>query len=109
MKHLALAGLLAVTPLSAMADGFVLGSGRWVCGDVMRISQSGTPIEKGQLYGWIFGYWSAATFDRETRFGDIVENVGAEKIANATFGECGKAPPDTPLYKVVQEIIRNTK
>ncbi len=100
---------LAALPATVSAQGFVMGSGRWSCADAIRVFDSGTPIDKGQLFGWLMGFWTAATFDRETGFIDRVEAAGGEAIANATIEECRKAPADTLLYRVAQSMIRNTK
>ncbi len=108
MKQVLLIAALAA-PIPALADGFVLGAGRWTCGDALQVSQSGSPSQVGQLAGWIMGYWSAETFHRETRFVDIVESVGAEQVFKSTLEECGKAPADTAVFRVVQSMIRNTR
>ena len=90
-------------------DGYVMGAGRWTCDDVVRIAETGTGIEKGQLVGWLLGYWSAATFNRETGFVDTVESAGGEGIYNATVAQCRKANAGVPLYRVTREMIHNTK
>lgn len=95
--------------MEAGAEGFVLGAGRWSCADAVQAAQQGSPIQKGQLAGWILGYWTSATFQRETGFIDTVEKVGGQKIYEATIAECTAAPPDTPLYRVADSMIRNTK
>ena len=109
MRKTILAICMIVPGMTALADGFVLGSGRWTCGDVIKVSEQGSPIQKGQLIGWLMGYWSAATFQRETAFVDIVETVGGEKIYTASVDECRKAPPETLLYRVADSMIANTK
>ena len=91
------------------SDGYVMGAGRWTCDDALTIAQSGTPIQKGQLAGWIFGFWSSATFHRESSFVDTVEQVGGKKIYDATFAECAKAPGSTLIHVVVRSMIKNTK
>ena len=93
----------------AVADGYVLGAGRWSCADVIETHEQGSPIRQGQVVGWLLGYWSAATFQRETRFVDIVEQVGGRKIYEANIAECRKAPPETLLYRVADSMIENTK
>ena len=108
MKHF-LFTLAFFMPFQAAADGYVLGPGRWTCDEIVRVYQEGTGTEKAQLAGWILGYWTAATFERETAFIDIVETTGGMKIAEATVVECNKADADTLLYQVTQSMIRNTK
>ena len=76
---------------------------------MIKTYEQGSPVQKGQLVGWLLGYWTAATFQRETAFVDIVENVGGEKIYEATIAECRKAPPNTPLFRVADSMIANTK
>lgn len=100
---------LALLPLPAAADGFVMGAGRWTCAEALRVGNRGSAAETGQLAGWIAGFWSAASFGREQGFIDTVERVGAEAIFRATLTECAKAAPDTPVYRVAQEMIRNTR
>ena len=109
LKSMFLALGLAAVPLAASADGYVLGAGRWTCGDAVRVFETGTQIEKGQLFGWLMGFWSSATFQRETGFVDVVENAGGEAIANATVEECRNASADTLIFRVAQTMIRNTK
>ncbi len=109
MKRVFLAiGLMFAAP-AALADGFVLGSGRWSCKDVIGAYEQGSPIQKGQLAGWLLGYWTAATFQRSDAFVDIVEKAGGQKIYEATVTECRNAPPDTLLFRVADSMIRNTK
>lgn len=109
MKQLFLAAAVAFVPTLAVADGFVMGAGRWTCGQALNVSQTGSPIEKGQLIGWLLGFWSAATFEREVGFVDTVEKAGGEAIYNATLQQCAKAPADTVLFRVVRSMIENTK
>ncbi len=109
MKTLIFSAVLAATGSAALGDGYVLGSGRWTCAEAGRIAQAGSPIEQGQLVGWLLGFWTAATFERETKFVDIVENAGGRAIYDATLKECADAPPETLLYRVAQEMIRNTR
>jgi len=110
-KSRILASALAFSALGAplWADGYVMGAGRWSCGKAIEVYETGSPLDKGQFAGWILGYWSAATFERETAFIDTVERVGGIKIADITIAECRKAPPETPIFKVTQSMIRNTK
>jgi len=107
MKYLLLLATLAA-PSLATADGFVIGAGRWNCGDVVAADAPDKSAERLQIAGWIFGYWSAATFARETAFIDTVENVGGNAILDATLAECQKAAPETPLFRIVQQMITNT-
>lgn len=104
-----LATCLALQAGSASADGFVMGSGRWTCEQVLQVLEKGEPIEQGQFYGWVLGAWSLATLRREEGFIDKVENAGGRKIVEVTIAECKKAPGDTELFKVVDTMIRNTK
>jgi len=115
MKKHCFAILFAMLPITGMAqtttnttDGYVMGAGQWTCAEVIRVVDAGTPIEKGQLFGWIMGYWSAVTFRREEGFIDIVEQVGGLGISNATHARCKEAPEDALLYRVVQSMIINT-
>ena len=108
MRSIIAACLLTASITPVLADGFVMGSGRWTCGQAIQAWQ-GKPIDKGQVAGWILGFWSAATFTRETGFVDTVERAGGLKIIEATLAECSKTSPDTPLYRVAQGMIENTK
>lgn len=101
-----LALVLAAPPV--LADGYVLGAGRWTCAEVVDTFDNGSASRKGQFFGWLMGYWSAATFQRETGFVDIVERAGGEAIAARTLEECLEVPPETMLFRVVDEMIRNT-
>lgn len=107
MKHVLLAGAL-LFPNITIADGYVLGAGRWTCAEVVRVADGGSQSEVGQMAGWLFGFWSAETFGAETAFIDIVENAGERKILDLSIAECRKAPPETLLFRVTQSIIRNT-
>lgn len=108
MKRVLVMMVFVALPAVAAADGFIMGAGRWSCGQALQAWQ-GKPIDKGQLAGWILGYWSAATTTRDKGFVDTVERVGGLKIVEATLAECQKAGPDVPLYKVTQGMIVNTK
>ncbi len=70
---------LTLAPMTAQADGYVMGAGRWTCGDLVRIHDQGTQLEKAQVFSWIMGFWSAATFERETGFVDIVEKCRRQR------------------------------
>lgn len=109
MRRIMLATCLALIPLPTLADGYVMGAGRWTCAEVIRVGQSGNESEVAQLAGWLMGFWSAATFHRETGFIDTVEQVGGRKIFEVTLAECRKADPDQFLYRVSQSMIDNTK
>jgi len=104
-----LTATMLLAPLGAYADGYVMGAGQWTCAEVVRVYDSGTGIEKGQVFGWIMGYWSSATFHRETKFIDTVEKFGGLGISEATVARCRKASPETLLHKLTDDIIRNTK
>ena len=107
-RNLFTAALFAL-PTHALADGYVFGAGRWTCAKAIEVYEAGTPLDKGQLVGWILGYWSHATFSREKGFIDTVEKVGGIKIATATVDECRKAPADLMIFKVADGMIANTK
>lgn len=100
--------LFAVTA-PVHAGGYVLGAGRWPCSKVAQVADSGTKSEVGQLAGWLMGFWSAATFEREEGFIDTVEKAGGRAILEGSVAECRNAPADTLLYAVAQSMIRNTK
>lgn len=108
MKTLALLAALAA-PVSAIADGFILGAGRWTCADALAVGETGKPIEIGQMVGWVLGYWSAETYYRGEDFTDKVEAAGGKQVFQAMLAECRKAPPETPVFRVVQAIISGTK
>ncbi len=96
-------------PQASLAEGYVMGAGRWTCAEVVTAGQGGNPSQQGQLAGWVLGFWSAATFARETAFIDTVERAGAQAVFEATLAECSKAPPDTPLHVVARTMIENTR
>jgi len=104
---------LAVAPAGPVGatenDGYVMGAGRWSCAEVAGIVDGNDPSQVGQLVGWILGYWSAATFARETGFVDIVEQVGGRTIFDQTLTECRSAPGETLLHDVTKSMIANTK
>ena len=100
--------LTLLAPNLASADGFILGAGRWTCVEVVAAHESGDMSNVGQALGWLFGYWSAATLNREESFTDIVENAGGRAIYDATVAECRKAPENAMLYQVAQSMIDNT-
>ena len=108
MKPIAFAAILASFATSAAADAYIMGSGNWTCEKSIQ-AWKGTPIDKGQVAGWILGYWSFATTTRETAFIDTVERVGGLAIIEKTIEECRKARPDTPLHEVANGMIKNTK
>lgn len=109
MKRLIFALAATLTTGTATADGFVMGAGRWTCEQVLTIAAQAEGSEFEQLAGWLMGFWSHATFERETRFIDIVEDVGGRGIFDTTMGECQRAPGDTQLYIVSRSMIENTK
>ena len=108
MRKLLLIVMLAMPAAPVFADGFVLGAGRWACKDVVGIYENGSPVQQGQLAGWLLGFWTAATFRRDDSFVDTVEAAGGRKIYDASVAECRKAPPETMLYRVAERMIRNT-
>ena len=90
------------------SDSYIMGAGSWPCSEVLTIWRGDDPSLKGQIAGWVLGVWSRATTERERGFTDIVEQVGGQKILEATLKECSAAPPDTLLYRVSYEMIDNT-
>lgn len=107
---IALAAMVPSTPTAAAEnDGFVMGAGRWTCAEVIEAADNGDAAANGQAAGWVLGYWSAATFARETGFVDLVEQVGGRTIYQQTVAECRKAPAETMLYRVTKSMISNTK
>ena len=110
MSRLALAAALAAaTALPAKGDGFVMGAGRWSCDTALEAANAGDGMAYEQLVSWLMGFWSHATFTRETGFIDIVEQVGGLRIFELTMTECQRAPGDTLLYVVSRSMIENTK
>ncbi|MAM60744.1 5'-methylthioadenosine phosphorylase [Maritimibacter sp. UBA3975] len=110
MRRLVPAAFLSLcSALPAQADGFVMGAGRWDCARALEAANSGEGMAYEQLVGWLMGFWSHATFTRETGFVDIVEEVGGLKIFELTMTECQRAPGDTLLYVVSRSMIENTK
>lgn len=110
MTRAALTALgLALPAAPAIADGYIMGAGRWSCAEVVRVVDEGNAALIGQSAGWVLAWWSAATFQRETGFVDIVEQVGGETIWRKTVAECRNAPGDTMLYLVANSMISNTK
>ena len=109
----AAAALTLALPLAtgtpAQADGFVLGSGQWTCGDVLRIAQGGSPLDRGQMFGWIMGYWSAVSFAENDAFVANMQRAGGQTIANITIAECRNQPPEAPLFLVTQGIVANSR
>ena len=108
MKKAIAAAIMVASTGTAQADGFMMGSGQYTCRQAID-AWNGAPIDKGQLAGWIMGYWSAATTTREKGFVDTVERVGARHVVEVTLTECQKAGPEAMLYRVTQALIRNTK
>lgn len=102
------AALTALPLLPAHATGFVMGSGQWTCGDVLAVAQRGNELQRGQLFGWILGYWSAVSFSEEDSFAEVMSEAGGQNIANITIAECGRQPADAPLYLVTQGIVANS-
>lgn len=111
MQKIALLAVMATmgfAPHNAVADSYIIGAGRWSCADAIQVADSGTDSQKGQLGGWVFGYWSAVTTQKPTEFVDIVENAGGERILNLTIQACRDAPPETLIYQITDSLIRNT-
>ncbi|HCQ67163.1 MAG TPA: hypothetical protein DIU07_19355 [Rhodobacteraceae bacterium] len=65
---------------SARAEGSVMGTGSWPCSEIVVIMETGDPSLVGQVAGWVFGYWSGATFRREADRVGILEEVDEETI-----------------------------
>ena len=92
MRRLLLAATLALAAGPSLADGFVIGPGRWSCADAVRIWGAEMTPPKGQLAGWILGYWTAESFRREKAFVDRVEAAGGLEVHVAeTAFEAGLA------------------
>ncbi|MCB1327975.1 MAG: 5'-methylthioadenosine phosphorylase [Maritimibacter sp.] len=90
-------------------DGFVMGAGSWDCAEVIAHWDADHKSEVGQIVGWILGFWSAATYARETGFVDTVEQVGGRTIFEQTLDRCRTAPEGAKLYVVTRSMIANTK
>ena len=115
MRHVLTALALCASVTSAQADttftrtdGFVMGAGRWTCGEVLQMAKDGTPLEWGQVVGWILGAWSIASFAREEAFTNTVETTGGKQIVSITLGQCQQNDPRTALHDVVRSMIGNT-
>ena len=91
------------------AKGFPMGYGTSSCGQVLEIMQSGDKEQIGQIAGWILGYWSAISFQRDQAFIDKLKQAGAKKIIQVTLGQCQKAEPDTPLVLITHQTIQSVK
>lgn len=102
------AALIALPLVPAQSAGFVMGSGQWTCGDVLTVAQRGTDLQRGQLFGWILGYWSAVSFNEDDSFAQVMSQAGGQNIANVTIAECGRQPTNAPLYLVTQGIVANS-
>lgn len=94
---------------SAQADGFILGSGSWTCGQALATVQNGTPLDRGQLIGWIMGFWTAASFEKEDGLPQVLAQSGGQTVANLTINECRQQPANAPIYLVTQGLIENTR
>ncbi len=94
---------------SAQADGFILGSGSWTCGQALATVQNGTPLDRGQLIGWIMGFWTAASFEQEDGLAQVLAQSGGQTVANLTINECRQQPANAPIYLVTQGLIENTR
>lgn len=109
LRAAALGAALTTLPLvPAQGAGFVMGSGQWTCGDVLAVAQRGSELQRGQLFGWILGYWSAVSFAEEDSFAEVMSQAGGQGIANVTISECGRQPANAPLYLVTQGLVANS-
>ena len=101
-------GLLAwaaATPTHA-ANGFPMGYGGNTCGEVIEVMKSGDAAQIGQVAGWILGYWSAISFQRDQAFIDKLKEAGAENVVQVTLAQCEQADPNTPLVVVTHQTIQ---
>lgn len=102
------AALIGLSTPKTQAAGFVMGSGQWTCGDVLAVAQRGSDLQRGQMFGWILGYWSAVSFTEDDSFAQVMSEAGGQNIANVTIAECGRQPATAPLYLVTQGIVANS-
>ena len=101
--------LALATTTPAAADQFIMGAGSWPCGEVTRVAQSGSDSEVGQLAGWVLGFWSYATYERDNTFVNTVETVGGRGVFDATVQECAGADAEVLLHVVARSMAENTK
>ena len=103
-KLLLCAALLAPTP--GLADGYVMGAGRWTCEKVITVVDEKQANEFYQLAGWILGFWSRESLGREAAFNDMLEKQGGTTIVDFTVATCRKVAPETLVYQLTQDIIK---
>ncbi|MEM1160188.1 MAG: 5'-methylthioadenosine phosphorylase [Pseudomonadota bacterium] len=94
---------------AALADSFIMGPGRWTCQQVVAAAEGTDNVQKGQVVGWVLGYWSRSTEGRGDAFVDTVEKVGGRKIFEITVDRCRNSDPETPLFRVARSMVKNTK
>ena len=112
IAHLIRPAVLAAAltlPQTGKADVYILGAGQWTCGQVLTLVPGGTPLDRGQLIGWIMGYWTAASFEKEDGLAQSLADAGGDAIVNVTLQECAAQPAGTPLFAVTQALIENTR
>ncbi|MBM7069453.1 5'-methylthioadenosine phosphorylase [Actibacterium sp. 188UL27-1] len=90
-------------------DGYVMGAGRWTCERARTTFETGTEVDQGQLFGWLMGYWSAATQGGTSEFITTVQEAGGKRIAEITLTECAKQHPETSIIAVTEALIDNTR
>ena len=105
----ALAATVAMPAHAGDGVGTVMGAGQWTCAKALEVEASGTDIDNGLLVGWLLGYWSAVTFERDAPFNATVKEFGGRAIYDATMSQCRNALPEVQLYMLTQAIIENTK
>ncbi len=98
---------LAASP--ALADGYIMGAGRWTCEKVVAVADGEHLGDYFQMAGWILGFWSRETLDQDTPFIDKVEGIGGQKVFQFTVDACRKVAPETPLYVLTRNIIASSK
>lgn len=101
------AATLVATTLPALSEAYVMGSGRWTCERARAAFLTDNAADKGQVAGWILGYWSKSSFDQDTGFLDQLQEVGGIKIVDITLAECQKNP-NAMLFQVTEAILQNT-
>ena len=108
MRSAIFAAALACTPLTAQADDYqVFGYGNNTCESVIAAMQSEDPLQRGQVVGWILGFWSAASATRDAEFRKTMAEAGARQALDATLAQCEKNP-QAQLVAVTVQLIRAT-
>ncbi len=101
-------GLILTAPAlpAQAAKGFPMGYGASSCGEVIEAVKSGDKAQIGQIAGWILGYWSAISFQRDQAFIDKLKQAGAQRVVEITLQQCEQADPATPLVAVTHQTIQ---